>query len=104
MEKNKVNVIKVNVTRNKYSGRYYATCYGGMCTLFSFKKCDCLENGWEFYDNFTKLNRLVCCSSPEFPLESFVSLAKATSYIMFYNRALPEIELTVRAKKLLKIN
>ena len=103
MKKNKVDVIKVNVTRNKFSGRYYATCYGGMCSLFSFKKCNGLENGWEFYDHFTKKNRLVCCSGSEFPLESFVSLAKATSYIRFCNRALPEIELTVRAKKLLKI-
>jgi hypothetical protein len=46
--------IKVNITYNKYSKRYYATACGGRFTLCNFHRSEVSEKTWYFDAGFMR--------------------------------------------------
>ena len=94
--------VKVNVTHNKKTGFYLATCNSGRYHLCLFEKSKITENGWYFRDSLTKNVKFIVEDKP-FPLEFCINLIKASWFFEFGVKDFPEIEFTKAAQKLLKI-
>lgn len=97
--------IKVNITYNKYSKRYYATACGGRFTLCNFHRSEVSEKSWYFDAGFMNTgNKFLSCEGGEdFPLVFFLNLLKSKWFLEFGVKEFPEIEFTKSAKKLLNI-
>ena len=102
MEKMKVNVVKYSTYENKY----YATSCGGRFSLIRF---EWTGFNWYFYTGEALGHQgsfgggMTVSGENGFPLDYFKRVCQAVWLLQGKNVDFPEIELTVRAKKLLKI-
>jgi hypothetical protein len=86
--------------------RYYATACSGRFTVVKF---DFWGDSWFFNTNeilgfHGGYATGITISGQEFPLDVFKTICQASCLLHLHLSEFPEIELTARAKKLLKIN
>lgn len=99
--------IKIDVKNGLYSSknRYYATACRGRFTVVEFDFCG---DHWFFNTNgilgfHGGFATGVSAAGQEFPLDVFKTICQASCLLHLQLSEFPEIELTVRAKKLLGI-
>lgn len=94
--------IKVSVTFS--GGVYYAYSNGGKFQLCSFTVNRSDDNAlWTFKCGSFNGEYRTHITAPEFPLTFFQNYCRSIWFIVFGVDGFPEAELTVEAKKLLKI-
>ena len=96
--------IKINVVFNTYSHKYYVTANRGKFSICDFTVSQ-TKDVWYFSPAVGPSRiPITVGENGGFPIDYLLSLCKSIWFLYFGVGELPEIELTARAKKLLKIN
>ena len=96
------NELKVNVTYNAGSIRYYATINRGREVLFSFWPSPVDPALWDF--DLPEANRYPWFVSPDgFPVEYVKHLIQSIYFIRYGGTDFPEVVFTKEARKILGI-
>ena len=97
--------LKVNITKNSYSDWYYATYMEGrMPQILVHFQLSYTGSAWYFRMSERHNDIWITAGeNGEFPVEYFKRLCQSIFLIRNGVDEFPEIELTVKAKKLLKI-